>query len=1669
MRFTSWLENLWRPRRLDRRNCRPLARSVDVLEDRTLLSVSTLFVNGELRVIADADETVEVGTDVDGNVQVTVDGTVDTTIAPVPSASVESLLVIGGDLDNGLDLSGVQSVDYSFQDINGNPLTVRVEAGDGNDSITGTADLGVTIVAGDGDDTVTLLGGDNLVDAGDGDDSVLGGPGGDSVVGGDGHDTLSGGLGDDLLSGDDGIDVVSGGDGQDSITGGDGPDLLNGDDGNDDINGESGRDTIVGGAGDDTLRGGGSNDELYGDSADPLVLGDGNDFVQGQGDEDTIIGGGGADVLLGGPGADLVLSIASDPLSAPPPVPPQPPEPPPPPPLPGFPDAVDSGGGTDSGTTHDMTNGPGDASLVITVDASGGFGTASGVGGDDGGVYDPVGTSPPPATTTFESYIYFRDNTASASGTRATLGNAASNISTIRGQSTEANSTFDVGPLSFALTQTVTPMIDAVGVQTGSLLTQTLRFTNTGSTTQDFEFVRYIDGDLDFDNTLVDGGGRTITGANEEVLFETDRGGSGTTDTTFVGITGKHGTVPTVDRFEIDSYNELQNRIAAGTALDGTITGDNDGDQFVDSGQEYDITLALRNTYSLVAGDSDIYTTHTIFGSGAPSDVGSSGPSATPVAVDDATVTRANTTVEIDVVSNDSDPDGELDYTTVAIATLPTDGVAFSMGDGRISYLPNVDFVGTDTFTYTVTDFNGDVSNPATVTVNVTPPDVGDTLNGNGGDDTVLAGDGNDRLFGGGGDDSLNGSIGNDTISGQGGNDTLVAGTGGDRLVGGDGNDLLDSRPLSTVLVSIDNVRVDPEGDSGQQLATFTVSLVGEFSGTVSVDYTTSDGNAVAGADYIASNGTLSWTSPGNQTISVVVLGDTIDEADEENFFVNLINPVGVLLFDDVGEGRIVDDDDPLATGFGPAVCSGGQTVGTTAALLVGMGDASLSITGITAAGDMSPMDATYDPVGPTAAATTVFRSYVALRTGTTGNRTQLDAGTAQMSGDTSQVLSNFSQDGLDLQLCQQVRSLVDDQGVVNGALLAQTVQLTNPGTATVDLELVRYLDGDLFFDGTLIDGGGRLVTSSGVEILFETDRGGSGSTDTTFVGITGEGGTHPATNRFEFDQFPSLTGTILGGSPLTDTIFNDGDGDQFIDSGSEYDVELGIRNTFSLVAGGTAEYTTHTIFGSGAPTDVTPPSPAPPPPSPPLPVEPLGANVNDTLLGQDGNDTLLSGEGADLVSGGSGRDSVDGGSGPDSLFGGSGDDTLLGGSGEDTLDGQGGADSVHGGADDDTLIWSHGGGSDNLYGDAGADVVLPRGGDGSQVFTVGQNPVDLTFQTLARLQLSDGTHLANVGFDVEEVEFQPGEGSDTITVTDLPDVPGLLVRVNGQGGDDVLSAAGIDPGNVRLNFDGGDGNDTVTGSIRRDTIRGGLGDDQLFGDDGNDSITGGDGDDILDGQDGDDLLLGETGFDTLDGNSGNDVLLGGDDRDSLLGGIGNDTLFGELGDDTLNGKSGDDSILGGEGTDRLFGGNGDDTLDGGRDDDSLYGHNGDDRLLGDHGNDSLKGGNGNDTLIGSDGNDKMYGERGDDQLSGGDGRDTLNGAAGDDILIGGDGNDTLLGGSGRDIALGDLGDDQVKGQGGTRDTIAGGEGADQVLGLASEIDESFSLPASLLGDLDAI
>ena len=88
-----------------------------------------------------------------------------------------------------------------------------------------------------------------------------------------------------------------------------------------------------------------------------------------------------------------------------------------------------------------------------------------------------------------------------------------------------------------------------------------------------------------------------------------------------------------------------------------------------------------------------------------------------PVAANDAVTVAEDTPATISVLANDSDPDG--DPLTV-VSAVAGNGTVVINGDGTITYTPNLNFKGTDTISYTISDGNGGTSN-AIVTVTVTP------------------------------------------------------------------------------------------------------------------------------------------------------------------------------------------------------------------------------------------------------------------------------------------------------------------------------------------------------------------------------------------------------------------------------------------------------------------------------------------------------------------------------------------------------------------------------------------------------------------------------------------------------------------------------------------------------------------------------------------------------------------------------------------------------------------------------------------------------------------------------------------------------------------------------------------------------------------------------------
>ncbi|MES2819819.1 MAG: retention module-containing protein, partial [Pseudomonadota bacterium] len=151
-------------------------------------------------------------------------------------------------------------------------------------------------------------------------------------------------------------------------------------------------------------------------------------------------------------------------------------------------------------------------------------------------------------------------------------------------------------------------------------------------------------------------------------------------------------------------------------------------------------------TYSITDANGDISTATVNIRVVALNDV--------PVAVDDVLSAVEDSVLSGSLAGNDS-PSGD-GGNVWALGSQAANGTAVVNADGTFSYTPNPNFNGTDSFTYSITDANGDVST-ATVTLNVAALD----------DVPVAVNDAASVTQ----DSVLNGSLaGNDTASGDGGN-----------------------------------------------------------------------------------------------------------------------------------------------------------------------------------------------------------------------------------------------------------------------------------------------------------------------------------------------------------------------------------------------------------------------------------------------------------------------------------------------------------------------------------------------------------------------------------------------------------------------------------------------------------------------------------------------------------------------------------------------------------------------------------------------------------------------------------------------------------------------------------------------------------------------------------
>ncbi|TDR70559.1 putative Ig domain-containing protein, partial [Photobacterium lutimaris] len=152
--------------------------------------------------------------------------------------------------------------------------------------------------------------------------------------------------------------------------------------------------------------------------------------------------------------------------------------------------------------------------------------------------------------------------------------------------------------------------------------------------------------------------------------------------------------------FSIDNLPAWASFNAASGVLSGTPTND-------DVGTTTNITIKVSDgteTVSLTAFNLEVVNVNDA-----------------PVSEDDVATTQEDQPVMIDILNNDYDIDQNLVISSVSIETDPEHGiVTFDSGTGKVTYQPELDFYGNDSFTYRVKDSELSVSELATVYVTVT-------------------------------------------------------------------------------------------------------------------------------------------------------------------------------------------------------------------------------------------------------------------------------------------------------------------------------------------------------------------------------------------------------------------------------------------------------------------------------------------------------------------------------------------------------------------------------------------------------------------------------------------------------------------------------------------------------------------------------------------------------------------------------------------------------------------------------------------------------------------------------------------------------------------------------------------------------------------------------------
>ena len=1519
--------------------------------------------------------------------------------------------------------------------------------GEGGDDRLYGGDGGDVLYGNEGDDRLSGDAGGDWLYGQDGDDRLYGNDGDDWIAGHSGDDTLSGGAGDDTLRGDSGGDDLHGGAGDDVLYGSGGDDTLYGDAGDDTLHGGSASDVLYGDAGADTLNGSYGGDVIYGGVDNDILNGDaGDDLLEGSAGTDTLYGGAGSDYLRGDSLALIGTEIFTGPADA----------------------DIFVLNTADSGTDTITDFTPSDGDKIRIEEFTGviprgieAFLTAANLRVEKGHI--KVDAWANINIPTDDNAI---TNTAIYSGDRLVM---------VLEDFTD-DLTLDMFDLPNAITNTAPTFAQdsysasiARGAEAGDIITNiaatdadsdTLTYSITAGNDSGLFIVDVTNGDI----KLAVPNQRTNPGDHTFTITATDT--TGNADTATVTITDYairgtdvqdvfHGTIDGDTIYGYGGHDYLN-----GGDGDDTIYGGDGIDRL--RGNDGDDTLyGGSGSNSLTGGDGD----DTLYGgsdrdslSGGYGNDVLYGGSGNDKLFDLRGIDLLHGGLGADLFKMSFFFDTPDDVTNIVVDFNAEEGDIIGLHGIRVSgtFQPSsveelaaaaglrFDTSGSkvikghesgendadinDTVIYKgdaiiavledFTDLTLDMLNLGVAGSDddniIHGGDNDDTIDGNGGNDTLYGGDGHDKLYGNAGDDTIYGGDGKDAIFGSAGDDIIHGGDGNDSLIGGVGADTIYGG--AGIVDHIygndgDDILYGGDGDdflNGQGGADIFALNADDTGADLVRDFIPSDGDkirvdAFTGAIPESVEALLAATNlrveKGHITLPNPRSDSHSDSKTTENTAIYKGDKL-VMVIEDFEDDLTLDMFDlPNAT--------------PNSAPVFAQDSYSASIARGAEVGDIITNVAATDADGDTLT--------YAITAGNDAGKFIIDA----TNGDIKHAVPNAF-------AYLSPRTLTVTATDTAGNTDTATVTITDyalRGTDGADRRSSNDLPWFIYGYGgnDRISGGNSndtLYGGSGSDILH-----GEGGNDILWGGV-GDDILHGGVGN---DRILGENGNdMLYGGRGNDRIFGE-DGDDILSGGWHNDYLVG-------------HFGADTLYGDAG---------------------------NDRIYGDDGDDTLHGGAGIDYLRGGADADIFVLGSGGDRVADFTPDDgdkirvddftgvmpatldAFLAAANLRVEKGHIRVDGYHTATDnfriENTAIYR----GDTLLmvlEDFTADLTLDMFDVRDDIINIARGAeIGSTVAVVSTAEDADGvTYAITAGNDAGLFDIN-ADGQITLAMPDVWTYPAthtLTVTITDGAGNTDATTVTIADYAIRGNDNdddglgsnvlwGGDGADTIYGYGGRDSIKGYYGDDILHG---------GGGDDFFDGGYGDDTLYGGAGDDWVRGWYGDDTFYGGTGNDTLYGDSGRDTLYGDAGNDWLSGDWGDDTLYGGTGNDRLDGNWGDDTLHGNAGNDWLSGWDGDDTLHGGAGRDSLDGGDDDDTLYGDAGDDYLDGDDGDDALYGGDGDDYLDGRAGDDTLYGGDGDDNLWGWSNNDILYGDDGNDTLNG-GNYNDILHGGDGDDVLTG----------------------